>query len=60
MQDIIPEGKSSLERDVFPALIGKGLFAVRLEGFFIDIGVPEDYRRLVENPGLVQASAGPR
>jgi D-glycero-alpha-D-manno-heptose 1-phosphate guanylyltransferase len=60
VQDFIPEGTSSLERDVFPALIGKGLFAVRLEGFFIDIGIPEDYRRLVENPGRVAASAGPR
>ncbi len=31
----------SLERDVFPALVGHGLYAVRFEAPFIDIGTPE-------------------
>lgn len=36
----------SLESDVLPALARAGaLSAVRLDGTFIDIGVPEDYRR---------------
>ena len=35
----------SLEVDVLPALAGRGaLGGVVLEGDFIDIGVPEDYR----------------
>jgi NDP-sugar pyrophosphorylase family protein len=33
----------SLERDVFPALIGKGLNAFHHYGRFIDIGIPSDY-----------------
>ena len=35
----------SLERDVFRKLAGHGLFAERFPGFFLDIGVPEDYER---------------
>lgn len=36
----------SLEADVLPALShARALRAVRLDGVFIDIGVPEDYRR---------------
>lgn len=46
MLDHIPEGKCSIERDVFPRWIDE--FDVRgyaTEGEFIDIGIPEDYRR---------------
>jgi mannose-1-phosphate guanylyltransferase len=40
----IPEGKNvSLERDVFPNLIGKGLYGVVFDGPFIDIGTPESF-----------------
>jgi len=35
----------SLERDVLPKFLGRGLFGFVSEGFFIDIGVPEDYAR---------------
>ncbi len=35
----------SLERDVLPKLLGRGLFGFVSQGFFIDIGVPEDYAR---------------
>lgn len=36
----------SLERDVFPALASRGLLAgFPSDGFFIDIGVPDDYAR---------------
>jgi len=36
----------SIERDVFPVLAGEGrLFGKPYEGFFIDIGVPEDLER---------------
>ena len=44
----IPEGRASLEREVFPKLIGKGFYGMPIRGFFIDIGVPEDYKRLKE------------
>jgi NDP-sugar pyrophosphorylase family protein len=43
----IPSSTSpvSLERDVLPKFLGRGLFGFVSEGFFIDIGVPEDYAR---------------
>ena len=47
----IPEGeKISLENDIFPKLIGKGFYGISFDNYFIDIGVPEDYRKLRENP----------
>jgi mannose-1-phosphate guanylyltransferase len=33
----------SIERDVFPALVGKGLFGFRAVGYWLDIGTPERY-----------------
>jgi len=48
--DYIPRGKVSLEKEVFPKLIGKGFYGRPVKGFFIDIGVPEDYEWLQENP----------
>jgi len=39
----IPETPSSLEKDIFPQLIKRGLYAVTQRGMFIDIGTPEDY-----------------
>jgi len=42
----IPEGRPvSLETDVLPRLVGRGLAAVPGEGLFIDIGTPDAYRR---------------
>ena len=41
----IPDGPSSLEKDVFPALLNQGVFALEQDGIFIDIGTPEDYAR---------------
>jgi len=35
----------SFERDVLPKLTGGGLFAELFTGFFLDIGIPEDYER---------------
>jgi D-glycero-alpha-D-manno-heptose 1-phosphate guanylyltransferase len=41
----IPAGKAvSLERDVFPELIGNGLHGFPFSVKFIDIGIPDDYR----------------
>ena len=52
--DRIPEGMVSLERDVFPSLINKGLYGFTSEGFFIDIGIPQDYLSLINNPQGLQ------
>jgi NDP-sugar pyrophosphorylase family protein len=41
----IPEGPSSLEKDVFPHLLYDGVYAQQQHGMFIDIGTPEDYAR---------------
>jgi len=42
--DLIPEGKEvSIEREVFPRLVGKGLHGKRLEGYWMDIGTPDRY-----------------
>jgi NDP-sugar pyrophosphorylase family protein len=35
----------SLEKEVFPRLIGGPFYGFPSRGYFIDIGVPEDYRR---------------
>ena len=43
---MIPGGqKVSIEKEVFPALIGKGLYGFENRGYFIDVGVPEDLER---------------
>ena len=43
---IAPAGASSLEQDVFPKLVGRGLNALPVRGYFVDIGVPDEYLRL--------------
>ena len=39
--DIIPDG--NIEDMILPIIIEKGLFGMTVNGFFIDIGIPEDY-----------------
>jgi mannose-1-phosphate guanylyltransferase len=42
--DLVPPGREvSIEREVFPRLIGDGLGALRLDGYWMDIGTPERY-----------------
>jgi mannose-1-phosphate guanylyltransferase len=42
--DRIAEGRSvSFEREVFPSLIGQGLYGCSVEGYWLDIGTPERY-----------------
>lgn len=41
----IPQGTVSLEKDVFPLFIGRGLYGFPMETDFLDIGVPDDYLR---------------
>ncbi len=40
---IPPEREVSIEREVFPRLVGSGLCALRLDGYWMDIGTPERY-----------------
>ncbi len=40
----IPAGRPvSIEREIFPQLVGNGLYGLRLEGYWMDIGTPERY-----------------
>jgi mannose-1-phosphate guanylyltransferase len=42
--DLIPPGRAvSIEREVFPRLVGQGLYGRRLEGYWMDIGTPQRY-----------------
>jgi mannose-1-phosphate guanylyltransferase len=42
--DLIPAGRAvSIEREVFPRLVGEGLSGLLLEGYWMDIGTPERY-----------------
>ncbi len=42
--DLIPSGRAvSIEREVFPRLVGQGLYGRRLDGYWMDIGTPERY-----------------
>ena len=43
--EYIPQGSASLERDVFPQILGQNIYALEQKGMFIDIGTPEDYLR---------------
>lgn len=50
--------KVSLEQEVFPAIIGKSFWGITVEGFFKDIGIPEDYQALCEDPAPLHRAAG--
>jgi mannose-1-phosphate guanylyltransferase len=42
--DLIPAGRAvSIEREVFPRLVGDGLYGRRLRGYWMDIGTPDRY-----------------
>lgn len=43
MEGISAGSAFSMERDVFPGLIGSGLFGYPVEAAFLDIGTPESY-----------------
>lgn len=47
----IPEGKVSLEQDMIPRWLSEGrrLGGFVNDGYFIDIGIPEDYYRFMED-----------
>jgi mannose-1-phosphate guanylyltransferase len=42
--DLVPGGQAcSIEREVFPRLVGEGLCGLLLDGYWMDIGTPERY-----------------
>ncbi len=43
LDEISPDRAVSIEREVFPRLVGSGLYGIRLDGYWIDIGTPERY-----------------
>jgi NDP-sugar pyrophosphorylase family protein len=44
--DQIPDGRPvSIEKEIFPTLVGAGLYGFFTKGYFIDIGVPNDLAR---------------
>ena len=43
LNEIPPDRAVSIEREVFPKLIGNGLYGIRLEGYWIDIGTPDRF-----------------
>ena len=47
----IPEGKQSLENDCIPAWLEDGVYlqALPSDGYFMDIGIPEDYAQFKED-----------
>ena len=55
MLDHIPSGPVSLERDVFPKVLSQGVYVMKQQGTFIDIGTPADYSRAQQ---LFEVSTG--
>jgi mannose-1-phosphate guanylyltransferase len=64
---IPPDRQVSIEREVFPRLVGNGLYGQRLDGYWMDIGTPERYlqaswdilkRRVETEPGRLVDERG--
>ncbi|CAA9504102.1 MAG: hypothetical protein AVDCRST_MAG17-1564 [uncultured Solirubrobacterales bacterium] len=59
----IPSGRPvSFEREIFPALVGEGLFGYPFKGYWIDIGTPERYLEATQDllTGSVESTLPPR
>jgi mannose-1-phosphate guanylyltransferase len=61
--DLIPPARMcSIEREIFPRLVGQGLYGHRLEGYWMDVGTPERYLEATWDilEGRVRTEAGSR
>ena len=61
--DSIPAGRAvSFEREVFPSLVGNGLYGYDVAGYWIDIGTPERYLEATWDllAGRVRSTLPPR
>lgn len=56
--DQIPDVPSSLERDIFPQVLQRGIYGLETHGMFIDIGTPEDYSRAQALCDRLSSAAG--
>ncbi len=54
----IPPGTVSFEREVLPRLVKRGIFGFPVHSFFIDIGVPGDYRAICREPERLGGGPG--
>jgi D-glycero-alpha-D-manno-heptose 1-phosphate guanylyltransferase len=56
--DLIPDGRPvSIEKEMFPKLVGSGLYGFFTDGRFIDIGVPEDMDRAQNELSIMRSRA---
>jgi mannose-1-phosphate guanylyltransferase len=61
--DLIPAGRAvSFEREVFPKMVGEGLYGWAADGYWIDIGTPERYLEATGDllAGRVHSTLPPR
>lgn len=61
LDGMAPRGtRSSIERDVFPALVGRGLYGYEASGYWMDIGTPDRYLQATYDilDGEVSTQAG--
>lgn len=55
--DALPADQAiSLEREVIPQLVGRGLRGLAFDSGFVDIGVPDAYRALADAPEAILSS----
>jgi mannose-1-phosphate guanylyltransferase len=63
LEGMAPAGTNvSIEREVFPALVGQGLFGYASDGYWLDIGTPERYLQATFDilEGIVSTEIGRR
>ena len=63
IEELVPAGRAvSFEREVFPELVGRGLYGYAAEGYWIDIGAPERYLEATHDllAGRVASTLPPR
>jgi mannose-1-phosphate guanylyltransferase len=63
VEALVPAGRAvSFEREVFPRLVGDGLYGWAADGYWIDIGTPERYLEATHDllAGAVESALAPR
>ena len=63
IEELVPAGRAvSFEREVFPKLVGHGLYGWAADGYWIDIGTPERYLESTHDllSGAVDSTLPPR
>ena len=45
LEELLPDRAISIEKEVIPTLVSRGVYGVPGDGVFIDIGIPEDFAR---------------